>query len=258
MSNHLISLAYKVDVAATPVTRRHGLLRKAVLVLLADKASDDGSGIYASKQTFADELCCSKQSVITTMQQFEEEGLLIKIGDRPCRTGYTTEYRLNVHRLAQLPRVPRWSKRSTELTGQTALPVKTMEGRGQQNGPKPSRNLNTKKGKDHAREIDDNWQPSLGPETETGKFTAAWPREFFVSEVERFIAHHKAKETKSKNFNLQWKTWALGPYCREALREWNSERPSNGQTGNAFVRAAASRIARGSAGARASGASGLR
>jgi hypothetical protein len=42
--------------------------RKALLALMADKASDYGTGIWASKQTMADELEVSKQTVITTIK----------------------------------------------------------------------------------------------------------------------------------------------------------------------------------------------
>ena len=59
VSNHLISATYKRDLR-TP-------MRKSVMALFADKASDDGTGIYASKQTMADELCCSKQALLDTV-----------------------------------------------------------------------------------------------------------------------------------------------------------------------------------------------
>jgi biotin operon repressor len=88
VSNHLTSLAYKLDVGS--------LLRKSVLVLLADKASDDGSGIWASKQTMADELCCSKQAVRNTLQSFLEEGLLVETGRQKCQNGFTITYALKL------------------------------------------------------------------------------------------------------------------------------------------------------------------
>jgi len=131
MSNHLISLAYKVQVGS--------LLRKSVLVLLADKASDDGSGIWASKQTIADELCCSKQAVIKTMQEFQDEGLLVEMGRKKHRNGYTITYALKIASLEALPRVKRWADNpSTVLTGQPALPVNDDELTSQPGLPKPS------------------------------------------------------------------------------------------------------------------------
>lgn len=136
MSNHLITAAYKADLR-TP-------MRKAVMVLLADKASDDGSGIWASKQTMADELCCSKQAVITTIKGFIEEGLLIETGQRKSATGYTNCYAINVVALRAIELVKchkdAEAKGSTSFTGQPPLPVNDVEGRGQPPLPKPSLN----------------------------------------------------------------------------------------------------------------------
>lgn len=120
MSNHLISTAYKRDLR-TP-------MRKSVMALLADKASDDGSGIYASKQTMADELCCSKQAILNTIEAFLSEGLLVKIGRRGNANGYTFEYGIVVSALEALPLVKchadRAARQSTKSTGQSRGPVK--------------------------------------------------------------------------------------------------------------------------------------
>ena len=132
MSNHLISMAYKRDLRTA--------MRKSVMVLLADKASDDGAGIYASKTTMADELCCSKQTVIDTIRGFIDEGLLVEIGHRRNVNGYTVEYGIVVDALKRVPLVKCHADRSEKLTGQAAGPVKQVDATGQAAGPKPSLN----------------------------------------------------------------------------------------------------------------------
>ncbi|MBN8484135.1 MAG: helix-turn-helix domain-containing protein [Sphingomonadales bacterium] len=134
MSNHLISITYKRVLGSGT--------RKALMVLFADKASDDGRGIYASKQTMADELDLSKQTVISTIKGLIDDGLLSEVGERACDTGHTVEYAINVDALIALPLVEYEKRRaeraearkraspvkkldrSTDLTatGQTALP----------------------------------------------------------------------------------------------------------------------------------------
>lgn len=134
MSNHLISATYKRALGTGT--------RKAVMVLMADKASDDGRGIYASKKTMADELDLSKQTVISTIKSLIADDLLVEIGERRCDTGHTVEYAINVDVLFAMPRVRYEQKRaekaknrkrpspvkdfdrSTDLTpsGQVALP----------------------------------------------------------------------------------------------------------------------------------------
>lgn len=117
MSNHLISTAYKRNLKTA--------MRKAVMVLLADKASDDGRGIYASKQTMADELCTSKQTVITVIKELQAEGLLKAVGKNKITAGYTVEYAINVAKLESLPLVKCHADRQSRgFTGQEALPVK--------------------------------------------------------------------------------------------------------------------------------------
>jgi hypothetical protein len=145
MSNHLISATYKRDL-------RTGT-RKAVMVLLADKASDDGRGIYASKQTMADELNLSKQTVIATISGLIADGVLCEIGQRRNINGYTVEYAIMIDALDALPMVECHTKRlarplakrlEPNATGQGALPVKEVDrssvltGTGQAALPKPS------------------------------------------------------------------------------------------------------------------------
>ena len=117
MSNHLTSEVYK---------RRIGSLsRNAVLVLMADKASDDGSGIWASKQRMADELGCSKQTVIDVIKSLMADGLVREVGQRQNANGYTVEYLIDVAALLALPLVPH--HQSSSLTGQKSAPVKSAD-----------------------------------------------------------------------------------------------------------------------------------
>lgn len=128
MSNHLISEAYKRQVG--------NMARKAVMVLLADKASDDGSGIWASKQRMADEIGATKQTVISTIKGLIAEGLVKEMGQRKSPNGYTVEYCIVVSALIALPLVP--SHQSKNLTGQAGSPVKKPDLTGQGIRPKPS------------------------------------------------------------------------------------------------------------------------
>lgn len=132
MSNHLISEAYK--------RRIEGLAKKSVMVLLADKASDDGTGIWASKQTMADELGTSKQTIIATIKALIAEDLVCEIGQRRNVNGYTVEYAINVRALKALPLVKAHCDRSSTVTGQAISPVKDNDRTSQAALPKPSLN----------------------------------------------------------------------------------------------------------------------
>lgn len=129
MSNHLISTTYKRDLKTA--------MRKAVMVLMADKASDDGSGIYASKQTMADELCTTKKTVIETIKSFTDEGLLRISGERKHRNGITIEYAICVDKLEALPLVQCHADRLRRNTGVVATPVLLTDYTGVVATPKP-------------------------------------------------------------------------------------------------------------------------
>lgn len=93
MSRKLVSLVYE---------RRIGsMLRKAVLSCMADRANDDGTGIWISKGRIAEEIEASRRGVITAIQEMVSEGLLIDNGQR--KRGSTHDYTILVRELKKLP-----------------------------------------------------------------------------------------------------------------------------------------------------------
>lgn len=134
MSKRLTTIVYSRQLRS--------LTQNAVLALLADKADDDGSGIWASKLTMADELCTSKQTVIAAVRSLVADGLLREVGRRKALTGFTIEYAIEVAALKALPLVPAHErKRSRSLTGQAASPVKEDNPTGQGALPHRSKSL---------------------------------------------------------------------------------------------------------------------
>ena len=94
MSRKLVTLIYE---------RRIGsMLRKAVLSCMADRANDDGSGVWMSKGRIAEEIEASRRAVITCIQAFVDEGILIDHGKKFNRS--THEYTLVVKAILALPR----------------------------------------------------------------------------------------------------------------------------------------------------------
>jgi pyocin large subunit-like protein len=80
-----------------------GSSRKQVLVFLADKASDDGSGIWCSKATIALETELSRSTVKRLLKEFEADGLTTATGRRKNTHGYTVEYAINLNAISTLP-----------------------------------------------------------------------------------------------------------------------------------------------------------
>ena len=108
MSHKVVTLVYSVKAGSA--------VRKAVLAYMADCASDDGSGVWASKKTIADELECGRSTVIRACNEFVSEGLIRVTGSRKCANGATVEYALNLDAIKRLPRIEKKAKTSQSGT----------------------------------------------------------------------------------------------------------------------------------------------
>jgi hypothetical protein len=229
MSNHLISLAYTRDLRTS--------MRKAMLVLMADKASDDGSGIWAAKQTMADELCCSKQTVIDTIKGFITEGLVRECGQRKSPNGYTVEYHINIAAVEALPMVKcHADKGSRKLTGQSAGPVKEADLTSQPAGPKPSRTPHSSEAKASSPKsvewhpLPDAWVPTRTLSANTQSCVDSWPPGALESELESFRAWAaNAQPVRGKGLKKDWND-AFGNWIRSQHRDRYSRQQQRHQS----------------------------
>jgi hypothetical protein len=107
--------------------RRFGsAARKQIIMFLADKASDDGSGIWCSKGTIQRHTELGESTVKRTINDFLSEGILIETGQRRCQNGYTVIYRIVLAKISQFE-----STAEPDIqTGSTVDPVQPEPGRG--------------------------------------------------------------------------------------------------------------------------------
>jgi hypothetical protein len=132
MSNKVSTLVYSKLTGS--------MARKGILGYMADKASDDGSGIWCSKQTIAAEVECSKQTVITTMRGLVADGLITEVGQRKARNGYTVEYRIELAAVRKLPDAKGDGDATAKAKGPNLDGSKGLTSKGQAALPKPSGN----------------------------------------------------------------------------------------------------------------------
>jgi hypothetical protein len=93
--------------------------RRLLMLTMGDKANDDGSGVYASVPTLARDSEISESSVRRTIKEFIAEGLVLLVGQRECRNGYTNIYEIVLDAVDALPEIKR--KPDTPVT---VTPVK--------------------------------------------------------------------------------------------------------------------------------------
>lgn len=107
--------------------------RKSVMIYFADKASDGGEGIWASKSTIAAELELARSTVIKIINELVHDGILIVVGDRRHRNGATVEYDISMATVEDLPDVetprsePVPGRGESGLTRPTAGPVRDAD-----------------------------------------------------------------------------------------------------------------------------------
>jgi hypothetical protein len=93
MSRKLVTLVYE---------RRIGsMMRKAVLAYMADRANDDGTGIWVSKKRIAREIEASRSGVIVVIKSLVADGILLDNGIINGRS--THDYTIDVRTLRNLP-----------------------------------------------------------------------------------------------------------------------------------------------------------
>lgn len=95
--------------------------RKSVLLYMADKAADDGSGIWTSKANIARDLELGIRAVQYAIRELVAAGLLIEIGQRDCKHGYTVEYGIMADAVGALPSTREAPSERRETTSRTAV-----------------------------------------------------------------------------------------------------------------------------------------
>jgi biotin operon repressor len=232
VSNALITEVYSRQLGS--------MARKAVLALFADKADDDGAGIWASKQRMAEEIGTTRQTIITTIKSLIDDGLVREVGQRQCANGFTIEYAICIKALAAVPLIA--SHPSNDLTRKAALPVKPVNATRKAALHKPSQTPRNKP-KGEAHPIPDGWWPAeFGPKTKSRAAVDSWPPGELETQVEHFTAHHRARGNRFLDWQDAWSTWALNKAKFGARR--NDRPASNDQAPrNPYVQAVIARQA---------------
>lgn len=112
--------------------RRFGsAVRKQIIMFLANRASDDGSGIYCSKGYIQRHTELGETTVKRTVAAFLREGILVETGQRRrCKNGYTVVYRIDLAVVRGLDPVFEPDDPTTFQTGSTEDGVQPGPGTG--------------------------------------------------------------------------------------------------------------------------------
>jgi len=118
-------------VANTCAERKFGsATRKQIIMFLADKASDDGSGIWCSKGTIQRHTELGETTVKRTVREFLKEGILVETGARTCKNGFTVVYRIDLTKIEALEPTLEPTLEPEIETGSTVASVQSGPGTG--------------------------------------------------------------------------------------------------------------------------------
>ena len=151
------------------------LTKKAILMYMADKASDDGSGIWVSKSNMAADLEMTDRAVRIHIKDMIAMGIVSESGQRQCKSGYTIDYRINLNIIKALQPTRATSERDSPLNDIQSYPCMTFT-------PTPER---------------DSGKPSIEPPLEPSLFNNNYFDEFY-SEYPRKVGKGAARKAWAK------------------------------------------------------------
>lgn len=129
------------------------ITRKMVLLNMASRANDDGTGVYASLPMIAGWCEVDARTVRRIVRDLEAEGLIVQCGWKTVRNGQINEWRVEVSAVEQLPlyKDELAAKRAAKLTPDTVSAVKKKPRKSTASSDNPGHEVraDTKTGRTH-------------------------------------------------------------------------------------------------------------
>lgn len=189
MSSEALAWAFKSDVKPSSV--------KFTLVALCECANYQTGKIFPSINHLCQITGQDRKTVISNIGKLVAEGWINETGERVGRTGQIKVYQANVGTVPNM-------EQSQERNG-SAFPFKESQKR----DTEPSREPSSKKNIS-AHEIPDDWEPmSFKIGSASRDIVDSWPPGIYVTTLEAFVAYHRSRGNKFKNWQDAWSTWVL-------------------------------------------------
>jgi hypothetical protein len=190
MSSEALAWAFKSDVKPSSV--------KFTLVALCECANYQTGKIFPSIRHLCQITGQDRKTVISNIGKLVSEGWIDETGERVGKTGQIKVYQANI---GTVPKV----EQSQERNG-SAFSLKESQKRDTEPSREPSRDINKKV----AHEIPDDWEPmKFKVGSASRDIVDSWPPETYVPTLEAFVAYHRSRGNKFKNWQDAWSNWVL-------------------------------------------------
>jgi len=105
---------------------------------MADKSSDDGTGIWVSKSNMAADLEMTDRAVRKHIKEMLAMGILREAGQRKCKSGYTVDYAINLPIISGLNSTRNTPEQYSPLNDVHPTPCTPFTPTPEHGSPKPS------------------------------------------------------------------------------------------------------------------------
>ena len=112
--------------------------QKSILMYMADKASDDGSGIWVSKKNMAADLEMAIRTLQTNIRDMVSDGIITEAGQKKHKNGYTVDYTINLERVGTLQNTREYHAVAAPLQEMHPYPRRSCTPTPASAAPKPS------------------------------------------------------------------------------------------------------------------------
>lgn len=200
-------------------------VKKAILMYMADKASDDGSGIWVSKANMAADLEMTDRAVRINIKDMVALGVIVEAGQRKCKTGYTVDYTINLDAVKRLQDTRGATEQDAPLNEVHPHPCMTFTPTPEPRSPKPSIEPSSEPNNKSAEDerIDWYFEPMWKDYRKKAKkkearkaFVAALKKISYYDLLPKYEAHCKKMETVDLQFVPHLSSWLNG-------ERWNDE-----------------------------------
>lgn len=220
-----MSQVWKLDLSAS---------EKLVLLALADRADNKGRNCWPSVSTLAESTSQTDRTVRRALSSLEQKGHLT----RKHREGTSTQY--DIHPVAN--GAVKEALTPDTVSVLTLCPPDTMSGTPDTVSPNTSITIKNNIG-GRARALPEGWTPKpFGTASKSFAVAENWSVDDLTEHIERFTAHHRARNSKFTDWQSAWSTWVLNTKKFEKGRD-NGNRAANDTITNPYARAAARRQA---------------
>ncbi len=191
--------------------------RKLVLLALAECASRENNLAFPSIGAIAEFSCLNRKTIIAALDDLEATGFIAATGEKVGRTRQVKVYHLNT---GTVPKAEQFQKRnSTDFSGKQYRKRDT----------EPVKEPVSKK-ENRAHELPDDWEPrELAAGTKSAGIASSWSEDERAAIIEHFLAHHRKKGDKFKDWQQAWVTWVLNSVKFRSNGNGGHIRTGNGQ-----------------------------